>query len=549
LIEVETIAMRLPRASGILLHPTSLPGRFGIGDIGPAAERFIALLCEAGQRWWQILPLGPTGFGNSPYQSHSSFAGNRLLISPERLVADGWLDESDLDDYPELPGDHVDYDAVYPAKDRLFRRAYDRLTPADPAFDPFCKANAGWLDDYALYMALKLVHGGVAWNDWEPEIASRQPDALARWRAELAPEVRFVQFVQYLFFRQWEHLRERLRHCKVGLIGDLPIFVAQDSADVWARPDLFQLDEKGRPTVVAGVPPDYFSATGQLWGNPLYKWPAHAVENYAWWIGRLKATTDRVDLVRLDHFRGFEAYWEVPAGAETAVGGRWVPGPADRFLNAVRDGLGALPLIAEDLGEITPGVESLRDHFQLPGMRILQFAFGDDVKANDYLPYNYIHHCCVYTGTHDNDTTVGWFHGSEGMTTQSEEVKKAEQSFVQRYVGTDCHEVHWDLIRLALGSVADTAIIPLQDLLGLDSVARMNIPGRGEGNWRWRFHFEQLDPLMVERLADLTAVYHRWNGEVPARFHHFPVAQVRPEEPVGTTSEARSVAGPPDRAG
>jgi 4-alpha-glucanotransferase len=513
--------MRLPRASGILLHPTSLPGRYGIGDLGPEAHAFVRFLAETGQRWWQILPLGPTGVDNSPYQSYSSHAGNPLLISPDRLVDDGWLDGHDCQDCrddPGLPETHVDFDAVIAAKHRLLRLAFERFQANHLDFESFLHDNAHWLDDYALYMALKDAHEGAAWYDWEPEIAARKPTAIAQARKELASEVLYYQFVQYAFDRQWRDLRSACAEHDIKLIGDLPIFVAQDSADVWARPDLFQLDEAGRPLFVAGVPPDYFSETGQLWGNPLYRWEAHASEGFAWWIARMKILLARVDLVRLDHFRGFEAYWEVPAGSETAATGRWALGPGTAFLEALRQGLDGLPLIAEDLGDITAEVEALRDRFDLPGMRVLQFAFGRDPGTEIHLPHKYINHCVAYTGTHDNDTTAGWFHTTENETTQSREWIAAERAFVLRYVGTDGTEIHWDLIRLALGSVADTVIIPLQDVLGLDGSARMNIPGRAKGNWRWRFQASQLDPRARARLADLTAVYGRWNGDLPAEF-------------------------------
>jgi 4-alpha-glucanotransferase len=510
--------MRLPRASGILLHPTSLPGRFGIGDLGPQAHAFLDFLVETGQRWWQILPLGPTGYGNSPYQSFSSYAGNPLLISPEVLVDDGWLDVNDYRDYPALPDDRVDFDAVAKAKDQLFRRAFKNFEPSHLGFESFLSDNADWLDDYALYMALKESHGGKAWYDWEPnKLVIRGKRALNQVRKSLADSILYYQFVQYAFSRQWSALRDACHSRQVQLIGDLPIFVATDSADVWSRPDLFQLDKKGRPTVVAGVPPDYFSATGQLWGNPLYRWKAHAKEKFAWWIARMKAQLDRVDLVRLDHFRGFEAYWEVPAGSETAATGRWALGPGTAFLEALRDGLGGLPLIAEDLGEITAEVRALRDRFDLPGMRILQFAFGGGGTEQD-LPHRHINHCIVYTGTHDNDTTVGWFTATGADTTMSKEQREAERKYVLRYLGTIGKEIHWDMIRIGMGSVADTMIVPLQDVLGLDSTARMNVPGSAEGNWSWRFQASQLDPRVRHRLADLTAVYSRWNGEVPAEF-------------------------------
>lgn len=521
--------MRLPRSSGILLHPTSLPGRFGIGDLGPASERFVDALVRTGQTWWQTLPLGPTGFGNSPYQSHSSFAGNALLISPERMVEDGWIPASALDAYPTLADDHADFDTAVEAKDRLFRLAFAGLREDPPAFAEFRETQKSWLDDYSLYMALKASHEGKAWNSWEPELVTRSPRALAKARTELAEQIRRNDFIQFLFHEQWTRLRAYARERNVGFIGDLPIFVSGDSADVWARPDLFELDADGKPTAVAGVPPDYFSEDGQLWGNPLYNWSAHLEEDFAWWITRMRGTTDRVDLVRLDHFRGFEAYWSVPADATTAASGRWVKAPGYEFLNALRLGLGGLPLIAEDLGDITPEVQALRDAFQLPGMRILQFAFGDDPLADEYLPYKHIPHCVVYTGTHDNDTTTGWFTAPLASTSQSVALVSSERSFVLRFVGTDGSKVAWDLLRVACSSVADTMIVPMQDVLRLDSSARMNTPGRAMGNWGWRYRDEQLDDASLDHLADLTAVYARWNGDVPARWKS-------PRRPHGTSS-------------
>jgi 4-alpha-glucanotransferase len=504
--------MRLTRGSGVLLHPTSLPGRFGIGDLGPSLDEFLQFLTETGQGWWQILPLGPTGYGNSPYQSHCSHAGNRLLISPVRLRDDGLLTTPELTAFPGLPDERVDFDAVAEAKDRLLAQTFRRFDADDPGFERFQSSNAAWLDDYALYMALKAEHGGRSWNDWPTSLTRRQPRALAAARKRLAEEVRFVQFVQYQFDRQWRRVRAECVRRGIGIIGDLPIFVAQDSSDVWARPELFQLDQAGRPTVVAGVPPDYFSETGQLWGNPLYHWPAHEAEGFAWWADRLRATLSRVDLVRLDHFRGFEAYWEVPASAPTAAGGRWVAGPGAGFLQALHDALGGLPLIAEDLGQITPEVEALRDRFNLPGMKILQFAFGNDPMAGKYLPYSYPNHCIVYTGTHDNDTTRGWFTSDDPASTQTAAEIAEEREFVRRYVGTDGRAIHWDLIRLALSSVADTAIVPLQDILGRGSEARMNTPGVASGNWAWRFRADELDPEVRQRLAELTPLYARWRG-------------------------------------
>lgn len=510
--------MRLPRASGILLHPTSLPSPFGVGDLGPSAWEFLDVLTEAGQRWWQILPLGPTGYGNSPYQSYSSFAANPLLVSPERLADDGLLTKVDWSDYPAFPEDRVDYDAVIAAKELLLRKAYKNFNPRPPAFAAFIAANAFWLDDYALFMALKEQNGGAAWNDWSHDLVVREPKALARAGEELATDIDYHRFVQYLFDRQWRAFREACASRKIGLIGDIPIFVAPDSADVWSRPELFWLDAKGRPTVVAGVPPDYFAATGQLWGNPLYKWEAHAEEQFAWWIARMRAQTDRVDLVRLDHFRGFEAYWEVPAGAKTAENGRWAKGPGTAFLEALRDGLSGLPIVAEDLGDITAEVYALRDRFDLPGMRVLQFGFNGQPGTEFHLPYSYVNHCLAYTGTHDNDTTVGWFNSSSRGSRADREFHQAEKTYALRTLGSTGDEVHWDVIRAALASVADTVMIPLQDILGLGSTTRMNVPGNPHGNWCWRCRPGQVRAQARGRLADMTAIYGRWNGMPPAPY-------------------------------
>jgi 4-alpha-glucanotransferase len=515
--------MRLPRASGILLHPTSLPGPFGIGDLGPAADAFVDFLAEAGQAWWQLLPLGPTGYGNSPYQSSSSFAGNRLLISPEWLVADGFLAASDLAGYPKLPEGEVDYDAVAPAKEALLRAAFARFDPGADTFlayqhARFVRDAAWWLEDYALFAALKAANGQSAWWDWAPGLVARDPAALAKARAAHAEEIRFVTFVQFLFDRQWRRLRDRCRMKGVKLIGDVPIYVAEDSADVWTRPELFTLDERGRPTAVAGVPPDYFSETGQYWGNPIYRWDVHAREDYAWWGTRLRAVLERVDLVRLDHFRGFEAYYAVaPNDARDARGGRWTKGPDAALLASLRAQLRGLPLIAEDLGDITPPVLALRDNFELPGMKILQFCFSTDAQATAFRPYNFPNHCVVYTGTHDNDTTLGWFRGEAGKTTQNAEQNAKERQLILSYLGSDGSEIHWDMIRLALSSVADTAILPMQDLLGLGSEARMNTPSVGDGNWRWRYREGQLTPAIRKRLAELTAVYGRRDDPVTVR--------------------------------
>jgi 4-alpha-glucanotransferase len=437
----------------------------------------------------------------------------------------GYLDAADL---PEIPHDgpetRVDFDAVRSLKEGLFRDAYERFDPeSDPNYKFFLASQSAWLDDYALFMALKSHHDGRPWYEWEPDLATRKPEALEAARTQLAGEVGYHHFLQYLFYGQWRAMRDYCRHHDIRLIGDLPIYVAGDSADVWARPDLFHLDVFGQPTVVAGVPPDLFEPIhGQRWGNPLYRWEAHKAEGFAWWFTRIRATTDRVDVVRLDHFRGFEAYWEVPASSEDASVGRWVLGPGSDFLAALRDHLGSLPLIAEDLGVITPEVEKLRDDFGLPGMKILQFAFAATGEDDKFLPHNHIPNCVVYTGTHDNDTTVGWYYMTPGSTGQTAGQVIEEREFVRRYVGPTEEPIHWAINRLALGSVGHTAIIPLQDILGLGSTARMNIPGHATGHWGWRFEYSQLTPEVRSRLAEMTFVYGRWNGPVPDHLRRAP---------------------------
>lgn len=512
--------MRFSRASGVLLHPTSLPGPHGIGELGADAHRFVEFLAATGQRWWQILPLGPTGYGNSPYQSPSSFAGNPLLIDPAHLVEQGWLQANEVGDRLKCDADRVDFDRVAQSKQRLLKLAFERFAAKSPGptFEEFCAANSRWLEDYAFFQAIKDAHGGLPWYQWEPKLAARNQAACARWRKRLAERVRFHEFLQFVFEIQWQRLRAFCRERGIMVIGDLPIFVADDSACVWSKRELFYLDKRGRPLVVAGVPPDYFSETGQLWGNPLYRWDVHAADDYSWWVDRLQFLLTRVDLIRIDHFRGFAAYWEIPATAKTAVAGRWVPGPGRPFFDSVRRQLGSLPLIAEDLGVITPDVEALRDELGLPGMRVLQFGFGADPGADTYLPHHFVHHCLAYTGTHDNDTTVGWLTSTAVATTQSQEEINAERAFVRRYagLGPKDRDLHWAMIRLALASIADTAIIPMQDILGAGSDARMNLPGRPDGNWTWRFQWPQLGAKERQKLADMTAVYGRWNGAIPA---------------------------------
>jgi 4-alpha-glucanotransferase len=498
------------RRSGILLHPTSLPGRFGIGDLGPEARRFLEFLAGARQQVWQVLPLGPTGYGDSPYQCFSAFAGNPLLVSLEDLVSQGLLAEDDLGS-PAFPAHHVDYDAVLRYKTPLLRKAFQNSRGRDDvrgAFEAFCRAEQAWLDDYALFMTVRDTLHGASWTDWPEDVRLREPEALARWRREHADEIAVRQFAQFLFFSQWRLLKEACGQRGIAVMGDIPIFVARDSSDVWAHPELFRLKADGRPEVVAGVPPDYFSATGQLWGNPLYRWDAMAEEGYRWWIERFRATLKLVDLVRVDHFRGFEAYWEVPAEEETAVNGRWVRGPGPALFEAVRGELGTLPIVAENLGVITPEVEALRERFSFPGMCVLQFAWGGDPQESPFYPHNFARDAVAYTGTHDNDTTVGWYTGG-GQDTRTPPQVEHERHMARRYLHTDGREIHWDAIRAVLGSVAALAVVPMQDVLGLGSEARMNLPGRPTGNWRWRCLGRQMSHEAQRRLADLVDLYGR----------------------------------------
>lgn len=497
--------MAFPRSSGILLHPTSLPGRFGIGDLGLEAYRFIDFLAESAQRLWQILPLGPTGYGNSPYASYSAMAGNPLLISPEKLRDDGFLSDEDFEGLPEFPVEKVDFDRVIPVKMPLLRKACENFQAKATAlqqteFAGFCSSKAYWLDDYALFMALREAREGKSWHTWEPEIAKRQPDALDRWRQQLATEILYHKYLQFEFFRQWSELKRYANMRGIEIIGDIPIYVAQDSAEVWSHPELFCLDEEtGEPELMAGVPPDYFSETGQLWGNPVYDWERLQQDNFKWWVQRFEMLLDYVDIIRIDHFRGFEAYWAVKQGETTAINGEWVKAPGEEFFEVLKEKLGSLPIMAEDLGIITPEVEELRDRFEFPGMKILQFAFGGG-PDNPYLPFCYKRNSVVYTGTHDNNTTRGWF---EGISPQ-------EKEHVLRYLGaTSSDGINWDLIRLALGSVANQAIIPMQDILSLGGQAQMNFPSTAEGNWEWRYQPDALTEEVRDRLKTLTHTYGR----------------------------------------
>lgn len=507
--------MNFPRASGILLHPTSLPGRFGIGDLGREAYAFVDFLVASRQSLWQVLPLGPTGYGDSPYQCFSAFAGNTLLISPQLLANEQLLSAEDLAQAPEFPADKVDFGWVIAYKNDLLRRAFQQFKRGGTnnmlraELAAFVNRENYWLDSYALYRALKDEQGGAAWNKWPTEYANREPQALSEARRRLADAIEEQQFFQFLFFKQWSALKTYANDNGVKIIGDVPIFVAYDSADVWTQPEQFKLDARGNPLVVAGVPPDYFSATGQLWGNPIYDWERMRAEKFAWWVRRVRATLQTVDLVRVDHFRGFAACWEVPGGAETAVRGSWVNAPGREIFQTIREELGELPIIAEDLGVITPDVEALRDDFAFPGMRILQFAFGGDAHSQD-LPHNYVSNVVAYTGTHDNDTTVGWFTATAGAgSTRDETQILNERHYCRRYLHTDGREINWDLIRAVFASVADTAVVPLQDVIGLGTAARMNLPASTQGNWSWRYLPGQLTAAMGKRLADLTEIYGR----------------------------------------
>ena len=499
------------RSSGILLHPTSFPSRFGIGDLGLEAYRFVDFLAQSAQQLWQVLPVGPTGYGNSPYASYSAMAGNPLLISPDMLRDGGLLAEEDFANLPTFAVEKVDFEQVVQTKIPLLKKACEnfksKATPVQQQeFAGFCESKAYWLDDYALFMALKDAQEGASWHKWAPEIARRQPEALDQWRQQLNAEISYYKYIQFEFFRQWSELKRYANMRNIQIVGDIPIYVAHDSADVWAHPDIFCLDEQtGEAALMAGVPPDYFSATGQLWGNPVYNWEKLQQINFNWWVQRFQAMLDYVDIIRIDHFRGFQAYWAVQQGETTAMNGTWIEAPGQALFQVLNEKLGKLPVLAEDLGIITPEVEALRDHFEFPGMKILQFAFGSD-PGNPYLPFNYLRNFVVYTGTHDNDTTVGWFN----------QLSDHEKNAVLRYLGCTSPEgIHWDLIRLALSSVANQAIIPLQDILGLGGEARMNVPSQAEGNWAWRYESEALTDEVRDRLKTLTETY----GRAPTTHH------------------------------
>ena len=492
------------RSAGILLHPTSLPGPYGIGDLGPEAERFLDWARDAGQSWWQILPLGPPDSHGSPYTSRSAFAGNPMLISPQLLHRQGLLEPADFDDPPSFSTDRVAFDRVGAWKSRLLRRSWDRFRShatqeQREELESFRRRNNVWLDDWTLFTTLRRREDRGWWR-WPPELKRREADALESARRSESDEIAFHGYLQWQFFRQWQRLKEEAGRRGIRVIGDLPIYVALDSAEVWANPHLFELDQEGRPQAVAGVPPDEFTRTGQLWGNPLYRWQRMAEDGYSWWVARLAATLELCDLVRLDHFRAFAAYWRVPAAEETAEHGTWVDGPGLPLFEALRQALGDLPLIAEDLGVITRDVEALRRDAGLPGMKVLQFAFSE--PDSRHLPHRYQRSSVVYTGTHDNDTTRGWYRGLD----------RAAKRRVRSTTGSGARRVHQALIRLAYTSVADLAVVPMQDVLGLGSEARMNVPGSAGGNWSWRLDASALEPKIAERLRSLAEL----SGRLPA---------------------------------
>ncbi|NPV84799.1 MAG: 4-alpha-glucanotransferase [Anaerolineae bacterium] len=491
------------RSSGIILHPTSLPAPDGIGDLGPSAYHWLDTLAQTGCSLWQVLPLGPTGYGDSPYQCFSAFAGNPYLVSSELLLEEGLLSPTDLLDRPIFPLDRVDFGRVIPWKLEILQRAFHNYknrasAKTKQAFKTFQETQSEWLDEYAVFMAIKQTQSYVAWNHWPQPLRQREEKALAEFEKRHRETILQHKFFQFLFFKQWIELKEYAHQKGIQIIGDIPIFVAHDSADVWACPQMFYLKANGSPSVVAGVPPDYFSPTGQLWGNPLYRWNLHKKNGFSWWIARIRAMLQLVDIIRLDHFRGFAAYWQVPANRPTAEYGKWVKGPGASLFVAIKNALGEIPIIAEDLGFITPDVVRLREQFNFPGMKILQFAFSDGPQ-NRFLPHNYPENCVVYTGTHDNDTVQGWYASAP----------EKERDFCRRYLARSGEDISWDLIRAAWSSVAIMALAPMQDVLNLGNEARMNYPSRPMGNWTWRMLPDAFTPEITQRLSETNYLYKR----------------------------------------
>ncbi len=495
----------IERSAGILLHPTSLPGKFGIGDLGEEAFKFIDFMKAAGQTLWQVFPLGPTGYGDSPYQCFSAFAGNPLLISPQLLAKDGYLKESDLQNLPNFDPHKIDYGWVMDIKYKLLNKAFENFKKDNKKqkheFKIFCESNQDWLDDYTLFMAAKNFHGGIIWTKWSADIAFRKGNAIKEWTEKLSDGIYYQKFLQFNFFKQWKAVRNYAHSKNIKIIGDLPIFIAYDSADLWANKHLFTVTEKGKLQFVAGVPPDYFSVTGQLWGNPLYKWKEMEKDDFLWWRKRIAKLLEVVDVIRIDHFRGFDAYWEIPGDASTAQTGRWVKAPGEKFFSTVIKHMGEVPIIAEDLGVITKSVEELRDKFNFPGIKILQFAFGKNMESK-FLPHSHIKNCVIHTGSHDNDTTRAYFEKAKNDGSDIYE-------FTQKYLNYYADDICQTLIKTAYASVSNIVIIPMQDMLNLGSEARMNFPGTLGGNWTWRFTWDQIPGDMTNRYKEMTIMYER----------------------------------------
>lgn len=495
--------MRFPRSSGTLVHPTSFPSNYGMGDLGHEAYDFINYLETTGQTVWQVLPLGPVGYGNSPYASYSAFAGNPYLISPDKLEEKGYISSRELSNAALPVTVQADYEGAYQKKDKLYRKAFKNYQSSKTGDDEkklknFKKRNSYWLEDFTLFMACSISNNRDTWNKWEKGLAQRKPASLDKARKTFAEDIEYHTWLQFEFFEQWNTLKDYANSKNIRVVGDIPIFVDHNSADVWSHPEFFAVDKQGNRQLVAGVPPDYFSETGQLWGNPLYKWKALKKDNFSWWVERFKQMFDLFDAIRVDHFRGFDEYWEVKASEETAINGKWVKAPGIDLFTTIKNEIGSLPIIAEDLGLMTQGVEDLRDQFNFPGMKILQFAFDSD-SGNNFLPHNYPQNCVTYTGTHDNDTTIGWYQSAP----------EVEQHRAREYTRSDGSEIQWELIRLGMLSVADQAIFPLQDFMDLNSSHRMNTPGTVGDNWMWRYTPDMLANVDKERIKDLVEMSNR----------------------------------------